>query len=44
MSSAAAAQQLAFGIDRGLPFPLEDIPQADYLILAGTNIAECQPT
>lgn len=44
MSSAAAAQQLAFGIDRGLPFPLEDIPQTDYLILAGTNIAECQPT
>ncbi|WP_239483556.1 molybdopterin oxidoreductase family protein [Paenibacillus rhizolycopersici] len=44
MSSAAAAQQLAFGIDRGLPFPLEDIPKTDYLILAGTNIAECQPT
>lgn len=44
MSSAAAAQQLALGIDRGLPFPLEDIPQTDYLLLAGTNIAECQPT
>lgn len=44
MSSAAAAQQLAFGIDRGLSFPLEDIPKAKYIILAGTNIAECQPT
>src|SRR5207248_473679 len=27
MSSAAAAALKAFGIDRGLPFPLEDIPQ-----------------
>ncbi|WP_276355373.1 molybdopterin oxidoreductase family protein [Cohnella caldifontis] len=44
MSSAAAAQQLAFGIDRGLNFPLDDIPLARYIILAGTNIAECQPT
>ncbi|MGG6309441.1 molybdopterin oxidoreductase family protein [Paenibacillus macerans] len=44
MSSAAAAQQKAFGIDRGLSFPLEDIPEAEYIILAGTNIAECQPT
>ncbi|MCM3703618.1 molybdopterin oxidoreductase family protein [Paenibacillus macerans] len=44
MSSAAAAQQKAFGIDRGLSFPLDDIPKAKYIILAGTNIAECQPT
>lgn len=44
MSSAAAAQQRAFGIDRGLNFPLDDIPKAKYIILAGTNIAECQPT
>jgi assimilatory nitrate reductase catalytic subunit len=44
MSSAAAAQHLAFGIDRGLNMPLDDIPKAKYIILAGTNIAECQPT
>ncbi len=44
MSSAAAAQNRAFGIDRGLNLPLEDIAQAKYIILAGTNIAECQPT
>ena len=29
MSSAAAAASRAFGIDRGLPFPLEDIPRAE---------------
>lgn len=44
MSSAAAAQIKAFGMDRGLTFPLSDIPKTDYVILAGANIAECQPT
>lgn len=44
MSSAAAAQIRAFGIDRGMNVPLDDIPMAKYIILAGTNIAECQPT
>lgn len=44
MSSAAAAQNQAFGIDRGLNFPLDEIPSARYIILAGTNVAECQPT
>jgi len=44
MSSAAAASQLAFGLDRGLTMPLSEIPNARYIILAGTNIAECQPT
>lgn len=44
MSSAAAAQQRAFGLDRGLPFPLEDLAGSKYIVLAGTNIAECQPT
>ncbi|SEO03112.1 molybdopterin oxidoreductase family protein [Paenibacillus sp. OV219] len=44
MSSAAAAQNRAFGVDRGLNIALEDIPKAKYIILAGTNIAECQPT
>src|SRR5919198_3940988 len=28
MSSAAAASIKAFGVDRGLPFPLDDIPRA----------------
>ncbi len=44
MSSAAAAQHMAFGIDRGLNMPLDEITNAKYIILAGTNIAECQPT
>lgn len=44
MSSAAAAAQKAFGIDRGMTMPLSEITNAKYIILAGTNIAECQPT
>ncbi|MBP3964890.1 molybdopterin oxidoreductase family protein [Paenibacillus lignilyticus] len=44
MSSAAAAQMRAFGIDRGMNVPLDDLMMANYIILAGTNIAECQPT
>ncbi|MZQ85958.1 molybdopterin-dependent oxidoreductase [Paenibacillus sp. 5J-6] len=44
MSSAAAASNQAFGIDRGMSMPLSEIPNAKYIILAGTNIAECQPT
>ncbi len=44
MSSAAAASNKAFGIDRGMTMPLSEIPNAKYIILAGTNIAECQPT
>ncbi|MGG1515691.1 molybdopterin oxidoreductase family protein [Paenibacillus oryzisoli] len=44
MSSAAAASNQAFGIDRGMTMPLSEIPNAKYIILAGTNIAECQPT
>jgi len=44
MSSAAAAQIRAFGLDRGLTLPLDDIAGSKYIILAGTNIAECQPT
>lgn len=43
MSSAATAAQLAFGIDRGLPFPLEDIPRAQVILLVGSNIAETMP-
>ena len=43
MSSAAAASTRAFGIDRGLPFPLEDIPHAGVILLVGSNIAETMP-
>lgn len=43
MSSAAAAHRKAFGIDRGLPFPLEDVSRTDCLILVGANPAETMP-
>lgn len=43
MSSAAAAGARAFGIDRGLPFPLEDLPGAEVILLAGGNMAETMP-
>jgi assimilatory nitrate reductase catalytic subunit len=43
MSSAAAAGNKAFGIDRGLPFPLADIEQTDVLIVVGSNLAETMP-
>ncbi|TKC16160.1 assimilatory nitrate reductase catalytic subunit NasC [Robertmurraya kyonggiensis] len=44
MSSAASASSQAFGVDRGMTNPLSEIPEAECIILAGTNIAECQPT
>jgi assimilatory nitrate reductase catalytic subunit len=43
MASAAAANLRAFGIDRGLPFPLEDIVGADAVLLVGSNPAETMP-
>ncbi|MGW2420292.1 molybdopterin oxidoreductase family protein [Streptomyces sp. NPDC001709] len=43
MSSAAAAGTKAFGLDRGLPFPLEDIPKSGCVILVGSNLAETMP-
>nr|WP_246116147.1 molybdopterin-dependent oxidoreductase [Trebonia kvetii] len=43
MSSAAAASARAFGIDRGLPFPLPDLAGADVIMLAGGNAAETMP-
>jgi assimilatory nitrate reductase catalytic subunit len=43
MSSAAAASIKAFGIDRGLPFPLADIPGAESILLVGSNLAETMP-
>ncbi|WP_307468549.1 assimilatory nitrate reductase catalytic subunit NasC [Paenibacillus harenae] len=44
MSAAASAGTKVFGVDRGLTCRLADIPLAKCIILAGTNIAECQPT
>ncbi len=43
MSSAATAAIRAFGLDRGLPFPLEDIAGAEVVLLAGGNPAETLP-
>jgi assimilatory nitrate reductase catalytic subunit len=43
MSSAAAAGIRAFGIDRGLPFPLPDLATADAILLVGSNLAETMP-
>lgn len=43
MSSAASAANQAFGIDRGLPFPLADIERTDVLVLVGSNLAETMP-
>jgi assimilatory nitrate reductase catalytic subunit len=43
MSSAAAATNRAFGIDRGLPFPLTDVAGAGAVLLVGSNIAETMP-
>ncbi|SFE17613.1 assimilatory nitrate reductase catalytic subunit [Paenibacillus algorifonticola] len=44
MSAAASAGSKTFGIDRGLTNQLKEIERSECLILAGTNIAECQPT
>ncbi|UDY23793.1 molybdopterin oxidoreductase family protein [Nocardioides sp. Kera G14] len=43
MSSAASAGNQAFGVDRGLPFPLADVEQADVVVLVGSNLAETMP-
>jgi assimilatory nitrate reductase catalytic subunit len=43
MSSAAAAGQRAFGLDRGLPFPVTDLADADVVLLVGANPAETMP-
>ncbi len=43
MASAAAGQNLAFGIDRGLPFPLADVSETDTLVLWGSNCADTMP-
>ena len=43
MSSAAAAGNRSFGIDRGLPFPLDDLGGADAVVLLGSNLADTMP-
>jgi len=43
MASGAEASQRAFGIDRGLPFPLEDLPKAEVILIAGGNPADTMP-
>lgn len=43
MSSAAAAGNRAFGIDRGLPFPLSDLGRAEAILLLGSNLADTMP-
>ena len=42
-ASSAAASIRAFGMDRGPPLPLEDIPQAQLVLLVGGNMAETMP-
>jgi assimilatory nitrate reductase catalytic subunit len=43
MSSAAAAGLRAFGIDRGIPFPVGDLDDSEVVVLAGANVAETMP-
>ncbi|HEY1106830.1 MAG TPA: molybdopterin oxidoreductase family protein [Agromyces sp.] len=43
MASAAAAANRAFGVDRGLPFPIDDLDGADTVLLLGTNVAATMP-
>jgi assimilatory nitrate reductase catalytic subunit len=43
MASAAAANLKAFGVDRGLPFPMQDIARADAILVIGANFAETMP-
>ncbi|NEK58333.1 molybdopterin oxidoreductase family protein [Geodermatophilus sabuli] len=43
MSSAAGAANRAFGLDRGMPFPLSDVAAADVVVLVGSNPADTMP-
>ncbi|MBK8460085.1 MAG: molybdopterin oxidoreductase family protein [Micropruina sp.] len=43
MSSAAAAGNRSFGIDRGLPFPVTDLATAGVIVLLGSNVADTMP-
>jgi len=42
MVSAGVAYKLAFGVDRS-PNPWSDIPKAEVVLVAGSNVAECSP-
>ena len=42
MVSAGVAYKLAFGVDRS-PIAWSDIPKAQVLLIAGSNVAECSP-
>ncbi|MCM2254224.1 MAG: molybdopterin oxidoreductase family protein [Vicinamibacteria bacterium] len=42
MVSAGTAYKLTFGVDRS-PNPWDDIPKAQVLLVAGSNVAECSP-
>lgn len=43
MSSAATAGNRAFGLDRGLPFPLSDLDGASMILMLGSNVADTMP-
>ena len=43
MSSAATAANRTLGMDRGLPFPLEDVAKAGTVLLVGANPADAMP-
>ncbi|MFC4244015.1 molybdopterin oxidoreductase family protein [Gryllotalpicola reticulitermitis] len=43
MSSAAAAGNRAFGLDRGLPFRVTDLDEARTIMLIGSNPADTMP-
>jgi assimilatory nitrate reductase catalytic subunit len=43
MSSAATASMRAFGVDRGMPFPLEDLAHTGAILLVGSNLVETMP-
>jgi assimilatory nitrate reductase catalytic subunit len=43
MASAAAAGLRAFGLDRGMPFPMQDIAKTDAILMVGSNPAETMP-
>jgi assimilatory nitrate reductase catalytic subunit len=43
MSTAGAAMRQTYGLDRGLPFPLERVAEASCIVLWGSNLAETLP-
>ncbi len=43
MSAAAAAGNRAFGVDRGLPFPVTDLDECEAILLLGSNVADTMP-